>query len=124
MFTCAIQITNCYDLIRYKTGGIIYFEIKLKIEYFLPVSQHIVQKFLNNIIFNVLIHTDQPLNLVQPSQSLAQQTSPSQFSSKPNSSQNSAASSLSSLMLTATTNASSSNIPAIHGVHFQPIQVA
>merc|ERR1719328_999461 len=59
---------------------------------------------------------DQPLNLAQPSHSTVKQPSPTQLSSQPNSSQNSTASSLSSLMLPATTNPGSSNCSTPQGL--------
>ena len=60
--------------------------------------------------------SDQPLNLAQPSHSSVKQPSPTQMSSQPNSSQNSTASSLSSLMLPATTNPGPSNSSTPQGV--------
>ena len=60
--------------------------------------------------------SDQPLNLAQPSHSSAKQPSPTQLSSQPNSSQNSTTSSLSNLMLPATTNPGPNNSSTSQGV--------
>merc|ERR1712212_1409260 len=59
---------------------------------------------------------DQPLNLAQPSHSSAKQPSPTQLSSQPNSSQNSTTSSLSNLMLPATTNPGPNNSSTSQGL--------
>ena len=78
----------------------------------------------NIVTMNFVFLIDQPLNLAQPSQSLARQMSPSQLPSQPNSSQNSAASSFSSLILASTTSVNSSNIATSLGVLLHFVQDA